>query len=87
MKKGALPRRYGDKRGVGESVGVFQPFERDDVRVVFAEMIPNVDIHRYYVPGTRGEGQHDEQREQNGQPSATHNARYAGLQIHLNMPL
>ena len=85
-ENGAVLRRHGNKRGVGESVGVFQLFERDDVRVVFAEMIPNVDIHYNYVPGTGGEDHHDKQGEKNRQPSATHNERYAGFQIHTNMP-
>ena len=49
-------------------------------------MIPNVDVYYNYVPGTGGEDQHDKQGEQNGQPSATHGERYAGFQIHINMP-
>ena len=85
-ENGALLRRYGNKRGIGESIGVFQLFERDNVWVVFAEMIPNVDIYYNYVPGTGGEDHYDKQGEQNGQPSATHGERYAGFQIHTSMP-
>ena len=78
--------RYGNQRSVGESVGVFQLIERDNMWVIFTKMIPNVDIDLHYVHGTRGEGQHDNHREQNGQPSPTHDVRYAGFQIHINLP-
>ena len=78
-------RRYGNQRGVGERVGVFKLLERDDVRVVAAKMIPNVDVHFNYVSGARGEDQHDNHGEQDGQPPATHDERYGGVQIHVDM--
>ena len=58
---GALLRRHGDERSIGEGVGVFEPFEGDDVRVVRAEVIPDVDVDLDEVPQTRGEGEHDQQ--------------------------
>ena len=58
-----LWRRDGNKHSIGNSVGVFQLIERDNVWVILFEMIPNVDIDRYQVLGTRGEGQYDKQRE------------------------
>ena len=57
----AVARRYGHERGVGERVGVLQLFERDDVRVVVAKVIPNVDVHFDDASGTCGEGRHDKQ--------------------------
>ena len=85
-ENGAVLRRHGNQRGIGDRVGVFQLFERDKAGVVLAEMIPKIDVDLYYVHGARSEGQYDNQREQEGQPSATHNQRYAGFQIHINMP-
>ena len=52
----AVLRRYGDKYGVGDRISVFQLVERDDVWIVFLEMIPNVHIDRYDVLGARCEG-------------------------------
>ena len=56
-----LLERYRNKRGVGESVGVLKLLERDNVRVVFPEVIPNVDVDEHRVSGTRREGEHDEE--------------------------
>ena len=80
----AAARRYGHERGVGERVGVFQLFERHDVRVVVAKVIPNVDVHFDDASGTCGEGRHDKQGEQDGQPSPAHGERYAGFQVHVD---
>ena len=83
---GAVLRRHRDKRGVGEGVGVFQAVERDNVRVVLAEVIADVDIHFDDAPGARGEDRHDKQRQQDGQPAAAHYERHKGVQIHIDMP-
>ena len=67
----AALRRHRNKRGIGKGVGGFQLFKRDNVRVIRAEVIPNVDIDSRYAGGTRSERQHDKQRERDGQPPAT----------------
>ena len=78
--------RDGHKHGIGNGVDVFQIVERDNVRVVFLEMVPDVDVDRYQVLGARSESQHDKQREKNGQPPTTHDEVDAALQIHLIRP-
>ena len=83
---GALLRRHGDERRIGERVGVFEPFEGDDVRVVRAEVIPDVDVDLDEVPQARGEGEHDQQGEQNGQPSPARYERNPGLKAHVANP-
>ena len=85
-ENGAVFRRHGDERRVGEGVGVFQLFERDDVRIIVAEVIPDIDVDDNYVPGSRCESQYDNRGEQDGQPPATHDERYAGLDTHADMP-
>ena len=82
----AVLRRHGDQRRIGESVGVFELFKRDDVRVGRAEVIPDVDVDFDEVPQTRGEGEHGQHREQNGQPSAARHERNAGLEAHVGIP-
>lgn len=62
-ENGAVLRRYGKQRGVGERVGVLHFFERDEVRVVLAEVIAKVDVDIDDVLGTRDERQYDKQGE------------------------
>ena len=85
-ENGPVPRRDRDKRGIGESIGVFQPFQRDDMRVVLGEMIPDVDVDFDDAPGAGGKRQHEDHGKQDGQPSATHDERYALIQIHIVTP-
>ena len=75
----ALLRRSHHKRGVGKGIGFLQPVQRDDMRVVMAEMVPDIDIDFNDAGRARSQGQHDQQADQNGKPSPAHDERYAGV--------
>ena len=79
-------RRDGDERGIRYGVGVFQPLERDKVRVVLVEMIPEVDIDGNDELRARRKDRHQRQRKQDGQPPARHNQRRERVQIHRGLP-
>ena len=57
----AVPRRYGNQRGVRYRIGVFQPIERNNVWIVTTEMIPDVDVDNFDELAACREYRHDDQ--------------------------
>ena len=57
----AVPRRYGNQRGVRYRIGVFQPIERNNVWIVITEMIPDVDVDNFDELAACREYRHDDQ--------------------------
>ena len=68
-ENGDVLRRDRDERGVREGVGVFQPFQRDDARVVFGEVIPDIHVDFDDAPGAGGKRQQEDDGKQDRQPS------------------